>query len=116
MDDETVSKINQFICEAVVELHAHQANTLFQKAKDLASIGFSLPIDDETFSKINQFVCESVVELHANQANRLFNEAADLVSIGFSVEELIVIRSGRHASVEIRSNFPPCEPGATPEA
>ena len=73
-------------------------------------------MDDEIISKINQFICEAVVELHAKQANRLFDEAADLVSIGFSVEELVVIRSGRHASVEIRSNFPPCEPGATPEA
>ena len=72
-------------------------------------------MDEDTISKINQFICEAVVELHAKQANRLFDEAADLVSIGFSVDELIVIRDGRHASVEIRSNFPPDEPDAMTE-
>ena len=72
-------------------------------------------MDEDTFLQINDFICSEVVKLHINQANRLFDQAADLVSIGFSVDELIVIRNGRHTSVEIRSNFPPPEPDAMTE-
>jgi hypothetical protein len=65
ISDEQLKVINDFVCQAVVELHESQAARLFEEALVLVTMGFSV---DElvVYLDKNEKRAKATVEIRAN--------------------------------------------------